>query len=88
MNSLTIFCTIKTNPWIGFDSAKNCKGIHINCLPIRHPKGPKNNKEKKWEKKFNFDQIMQEGYRTQQATKPQSLSYAMIDSPAGLSIIA
>ena len=26
---------------------------------------------------------MQEGYRTQQATKPQSLSYAMIDSPVG-----
>ena len=52
-------------------------------MPIRHPKGPKNNKEKKWEKKFNFDQIMQEGYRTQQATKPQTLSYAMIDSPVG-----
>ena len=69
--------------WIGFDSAKYCKGIHINCLPIRHPKGPKNIKEKKWEKKFNFDQITQEGYRTQQATKPQTLSYAMIDSPVG-----
>ncbi len=26
---------------------------------------------------------MQEGYRTQQATKPQSLSYSMIDSPVG-----
>ena len=69
--------------WIGLDSAKYCKGIHINCLPIRHPKGPKNIKENKWEKKFNFDQIMQEGYRTQQATKPQTLSYAMIDSPVG-----
>ena len=69
--------------WIGLDSAKYCKGIHINCLPIRHPKGPKNHKEKKWEKKFNFDQIMQEGYRTQQATKPQTLSYSMIDSPVG-----
>ena len=69
--------------WIGLDCPKNCKGIHINCLPIRHPKGPLNNLEKKWEKKFNFDQITQEGYRTQQATKPQSLSYAMIDSPVG-----
>jgi len=69
--------------WIGLDSSKNCKGIHINCLPLRHPKGTKNLKEKKWEKKFNFDQIMQEGYRTQQATKPQTLSYAMIDSPVG-----
>ena len=26
---------------------------------------------------------MQEGYRTQQATKPQTLSYSMIDSPVG-----
>ena len=69
--------------WIGLDSAKYCKGIHINCLPIRHPKGPKNIKERKWENKFNFDQITQEGYRTQQATKPQTLSYAMIDSPVG-----
>jgi len=69
--------------WIGLDSGKYCKGIHINCLPIRHPKGPKNIKERKWEKKFNFDQITQEGYRTQQATKPQTLSYAMIDSPVG-----
>mgnify|MGYP003324265642 CR=1 FL=1 len=58
--------------WIGLDSSKYCKGIHLNCLPLRHPKGPKNTKEKKWEKKFNYDQITQEGYRTQQATKPQS----------------
>ena len=50
---------------------------------MRDKNGVQNNKEKKWEKKFNFDQIMQEGYRTQQATKPQSLSYAMIDSPVG-----
>jgi hypothetical protein len=69
--------------WIGLDSSKYCKGIHLNCLPLRHPKGPKNTNEKKWEKKFNFDQIMQEGYRTQQATKPQTLSYAMMDSPVG-----
>ena len=26
---------------------------------------------------------MENGYRTQQSTKPQSLSYAMIDSPVG-----
>ena len=27
---------------------------------------------------------MQDGYRTQQATKPQSLSYGMVDSPVGI----
>ena len=41
-------------------------------------------KKKKWQNKFNQDQIMQEGYRTQQATKPQSLAYAMMDSPVGI----
>ena len=69
--------------WIGYDSSKNCKAIHINCLPLRHPKGPLNKKEKKWQIKFRKDQITEEGYRTQQATKPQTLSYAMTDSPVG-----
>ena len=69
--------------WIGYDSSKNCKAIHINCLPLRHPKGPLNKNEKKWETKFIKDQITEEGYRTQQATKPQTLSYAMFDSPVG-----
>jgi len=70
--------------WLGYDYSYSCKGIHINCLTMRHPKGPKNKKEKEWEVKFTKDQIMQDGYRTQQATKPQTLSYAMIDSPIGI----
>ena len=32
----------------------------------------------------NPSAIIQNGYRTQQATKPQTLSYAMIDSPVGI----
>ena len=69
--------------WLGHDHHKYCKAIHVNCLNMRHPKGALTNEEKKWEKRFFNEQIMQEGYRTQQATKPQSLSYAMIDSPVG-----
>jgi microsomal epoxide hydrolase len=69
--------------WLGYDHFRTCKGIHINCLTMRHPDGPKSKKEKDWESKFIKDQIMQDGYRTQQATKPQTLSYAMIDSPVG-----
>jgi microsomal epoxide hydrolase len=30
------------------------------------------------------DQATEEGYRVQQATKPQTLSYAMMDSPVGV----
>ena len=51
---------------------------------MRHPDGPETKEEKDWEAKFIKDQIMQDGYRTQQATKPQTLSYAMIDSPVGI----
>ena len=70
--------------WLAYDYSKSCKAIHINCLTMRHPGGPKNKKEIEWEKKFINDQIMQEGYRTIQATKPQSLSYSMNDSPVGV----
>ena len=70
--------------WLGYNHSNNCKGIHINCLTMRHPDRPQTNEEKKWLKKFDDDQIIQDGYRTQQATKPQTLSYAMIDSPVGI----
>ena len=70
--------------WIGNDHYKSCKAIHINCLTMRHPDGPQSKEEKEWQNRFNQDQIMQDGYRTQQATKPQTLSYAMMDSPVGI----
>ncbi|MDB3885751.1 epoxide hydrolase [Candidatus Pelagibacter sp.] len=70
--------------WIGYDHSKFCKAIHINCLTMRHPEGTKTKEEENWEKRFNKDQVMQDGYRTQQATKPQTLSYGMMDSPVGV----
>ena len=70
--------------WIGYDHWKSCKAIHINCLTMRHPDGPQSKEEEEWQERFNNDQIMQDGYRTQQATKPQTLSYGMMDSPVGI----
>ena len=70
--------------WLGYDHSNNCKAIHINCLTMRHPDGPQTKEEIDWQNKFDQDQIIQDGYRTQQATKPQTLSYAMIDSPVGI----
>ena len=70
--------------WLALNHSNYCKAIHINCLTMRHPDGPKTKAEKKWQIKFNNDQILQDGYRTQQATKPQTLSYAMMDSPVGI----
>jgi microsomal epoxide hydrolase len=70
--------------WLGYDQSKNCKAIHINCLTMRHPDGPQTKEEKDWQNKFDNDQIIQDGYRTLQATKPQTLAYSMIDSPVGI----
>ena len=70
--------------WLAYDHSKTCKAIHINCLTMRNPEGPQTKEEKDWETKFVKDQIMQDGYRTQQATKPQTLSYGMMDSPVGI----
>ena len=70
--------------WLGFDHATACCAIHINILTMRHPAGPQGEAEEAWAAKFDQDQVMQDGYRTQQATKPQTLSYAMMDSPVGV----
>jgi len=70
--------------WLGYDHSKNCKALHINCLTMRHPEGTKTKEEEEWQKRFDKDQVMQDGYRTQQATKPQTLSYGMMDSPVGV----
>ena len=70
--------------WLAYDFPKTCAAIHINILIVRHPDGPQTKEEKEWEERFERDQMTENGYRTQQATKPQTLSYAMMDSPVGV----
>ena len=70
--------------WLGYDFPNECTSIHINILIVRHPDGSQTKEEKEWEKRFEKNQILENGYRTQQATKPQTLSYAMMDSPVGI----
>ncbi len=70
--------------WLGYNFPKTCTAIHINILIVRHPDGPQAKEEKEWEERFERDQMTENGYRTQQATKPQTLSYAMMDSPVGV----
>ena len=70
--------------WLGFDHAPACRAIHINILTMRHPDGPQGPEEEAWAAEFEREQLMENGYRTQQATKPQTLSYAMLDRPSTL----
>ena len=74
--------TIST--WLAYDFPKNLLGIHINILITRHPDGPQTAEEKEWQDRFRKEQRIEDGYRTQQATKPLTLSYAMMDSPVGV----
>lgn len=70
--------------WLGFEHSDSCKAIHLNCLTTRHPDGPIGAEEKEWAKLFEKEQVLENGYRTQHATKPQTLAYAMADSPVGV----
>ena len=70
--------------WLGYEHAPACCGIHINIMTMRHPDPPKGPEEEAWAAEFRREQVMENGYRTQQATRPQTLSYAMMDSPVGV----
>jgi len=70
--------------WLGYDHAPACRAIHINIMTMRHADGPKGPEEEAWAVEFEREQMTEDGYRTQQATKPQTLSYAMMDSPVGV----
>ena len=70
--------------WLGYEHAQACRAIHINIMTMRHPDGPRGAEEEAWAARFEREQELEEGYRTQQATKPQTLSYAMMDSPVGV----
>ena len=70
--------------FLGFDYPEFCEAIHINILTMRHPDGVQTEEERAWETQFEIDQFIEDGYRAQQSTKPQTLSYAMMDSPVGV----
>ena len=70
--------------WLAYDFPGSLLGIHINILITRHPDGPQTKEEIEWQERFKLEQRIEDGYRTQQSTKPQTLSYAMMDSPVGV----
>ena len=69
--------------WLGLEHPA-CRAIHISILTMRHPAGPQGAEEEAWAEKFEREQEIENGYRIQQATRPQTLSYAMMDSPVGV----
>ncbi|MEZ8824727.1 epoxide hydrolase family protein [Vibrio amylolyticus] len=70
--------------WLGHDYADHCKAIHINFPTMRHIDGPQDEEEQAWSDRVCSESVMEDGYRTLQATRPQTLSYAMQDNPVAI----
>jgi pimeloyl-ACP methyl ester carboxylesterase len=70
--------------WIGIDSA-HVEAIHLNGYGLRsRDMTPQNDAEKAWVKKAKRIRDRETAYLFLQATKPQSLNFAMMDSPMGI----
>lgn len=74
--------------WIAHDhclaKGGGCKALHYNMYGVYAPVRPETTEEKEWAK--NADRIRKKefGYFDLQSTKPQTLSYGLMDSPVGI----
>jgi pimeloyl-ACP methyl ester carboxylesterase len=80
--------------WLGFDFGADKGGplhaIHVNLIGVRPagpngaPLPPETEEERAWAARAEARMAVERGYFMVQGTKPQSLSYAMMDSPVGV----
>ncbi len=76
--------------WLGTYDADHVVGIHLNCLPGNPPTNLKNpcegvpQAEIERMKQRNLELEKHRAYGAIQGTRPQTLGYALNDSPAGL----
>jgi len=69
--------------WMGYDG-KGCRAVHLNMFGWRSPGvGPQTQEEKDYVARAGLLFEMEGAYFREQTTKPQTLSYAMMDSPVG-----
>jgi pimeloyl-ACP methyl ester carboxylesterase len=62
-------------------------GIHLNFLPVRADKpfsDPPSDEERTYQRELHYWQTEETGYHAIQGTKPQTIAFALTDSPAGL----
>ncbi|MEE9284539.1 MAG: epoxide hydrolase family protein [Dehalococcoidia bacterium] len=72
--------------FLGAKHADVVAGIHLNMVLTGRggPEGERTEEEKRWLKEFEAFRAEEMGYAMIQGTKPQTLSYGLNDSPAGL----
>lgn len=74
--------------WQGSDQTQSVIGVHLNMVGLRPHIGaddpPPSDAERDWLARAGKSMRMERGYREVQSTRPQTLGYAMSDSPVGL----
>jgi pimeloyl-ACP methyl ester carboxylesterase len=71
---------------IGMNHADHCAGIHVNMVVGAPPPDlmtDLSDSEKLYLARFGWYREKDSGYSTQQATRPQTIGYALTDSPVG-----
>lgn len=70
--------------WLGFDHADACRGVHLNMQMVQPALKPATEAEQAWSQRSNELQREEGAYVRQQATKPQTLAFGLMDSPVGI----
>lgn len=68
-------------------TSDNCRGIHLNVINVSPTEEQLKNiteSERRCLDDFEYYRLWDSGYNKQQATRPQTIGYSLVDSPAGL----
>ncbi|MDO8840632.1 MAG: epoxide hydrolase [Parvibaculum sp.] len=72
--------------WLAYDHGVpkgGCKAVHLNMFGLRPAVLPETDEEKQWAQGAAMVFELESAYLRLQMTKPQTLSYGMMDSPVG-----
>lgn len=61
-----------------------CEAVHLNMYGMRPAVNAETEEERAWEQRIARFRAQESAYSLLQATKPQTLSYGMMDSPVGV----
>jgi pimeloyl-ACP methyl ester carboxylesterase len=74
--------------WLGYEhgpaQSGGCVALHLNMYGVRTAEAPSTDDARAWADRIRSLRERESAYSHLQATKPQSLSYGMMDSPVGV----
>ncbi|MDF8334580.1 epoxide hydrolase family protein [Novosphingobium cyanobacteriorum] len=70
--------------WIAHDQSEACVALHLNMCLLQNTKAtPETEEQKAYLAHVNLMRMIEGGYAHQQGTRPQTLGFALADSPVG-----